>query len=152
MAETTGYGKRPMWQWVAIYGIVALGVYGAIYYYYMGKKGGSYGTSSTSPSSVVQTKGKYLTDPAGMSLYVFDRDTTGVSNCTGACLVAWPAYTSGATAQGTLPTNVSLITRPDGSKQFAWMGKPLYYYANDAKPGDVTGDGVGGIWHLLSMP
>jgi predicted lipoprotein with Yx(FWY)xxD motif len=142
MTETTGYGKRPMWQWGVIYAVIALVVYGAIYYYYVGKKGGSY---------IAPTKSSYLMDPAGMSLYVYDRDTSGVSNCTGGCLVAWPAYSTGATTPDTLAANMSVITRPDGSKQFAWMGKPLYYYANDAKPGDVTGDGVGGVWHLLSL-
>ncbi len=95
------------------------------------------------------SKGQYLTDFQGMTLYTFDKDTTGVSNCSGQCLVAWPVYTSGATAQKTFPTNISVITRSDGSKQFAWKGMPLYYYAKDAKMGDITGDGVGGVWHIV---
>jgi predicted lipoprotein with Yx(FWY)xxD motif len=168
MVETTGYGKRPMSQWIAIYAVVALVVYGAIYYFYMGRKG-RVGYSSGSPASTTaktipgssneniytikmdEAKGKFMADFAGMSLYVYDRDNSGVSNCTGSCLVAWPAYSSGATAQNSLPADITVITRPDGSHQFAWMGKPLYYYANDAKPGDVTGDGVGGVWHLVSL-
>jgi len=97
-------------------------------------------------------KGKYLTDFAGVTLYIFDKDTAlNVSTCDGACAKAWPAYTSGAVAQKQFPTNISVITRTDGSKQFAWMGHPLYYYAGDAKAGDLTGDGIGGIWHIIKQ-
>lgn len=94
-------------------------------------------------------KGNYLTDFAGMTLYVFDKDTPGVSSCTGSCASLWPPYTSGATAQGTLPANITVITRSDGSSQFAWNTKPLYYYSKDKKAGDLLGDGVGGFWHLV---
>ncbi len=95
------------------------------------------------------SKGLYLTDFQGTTLYTFDKDTKGVSNCTGACATAWPIYTSGATAEKVLPTNISVITRSDGTKQFAWKGMPLYYYSGDKKPGDITGDGVGGVWHIV---
>ena len=95
-----------------------------------------------------KTKGTYLTDFQGMALYTFDKDTKGVSNCEGACLTLWPVYTSGATAQKTFPANITVITRKDGSKQFAWKGMPLYYYSKDTKAGDITGDGVAGVWHV----
>lgn len=94
-------------------------------------------------------KGSYLTDFQGATLYTYDKDTSGVSNCSGQCATAWPVYTSGATAEKVLPTNISVITRSDGSKQFAWKGMPLYYYAGDQKPGDITGDGVGEVWHIV---
>lgn len=94
-------------------------------------------------------KGNYLTDFAGMTLYIYDKDTVGTSNCYNGCATAWPPYTSGATAEKTLPANITVITRTDGSKQFAWKGKPLYYYTTDTKPGDITGDGVGGVWHIV---
>ncbi len=101
-------------------------------------------TVKTNPS-----KGSYLADFDGKTLYVFDKDKTGVSNCYGACATLWPPYTSGAVAQGTFPANITVITRTGGGKQFAWMGKPLYYYQPDQKAGDVLGDGVGGVWHLV---
>ena len=115
----------------------------------------STGTSLATPSNNIYmsktdaAKGAFLTDFNGMTLYTYDKDTTGVSNCAGDCLVKWPAYTSGATAQSTFPENISVITRTDGTKQFAWKGMPLYYWAGDTKAGDVTGDGVGGVWHLV---
>ena len=43
----------------------------------------------------------------------------------------------------------SVITRDDGSKQWAYKGKPLYSWAKDQKPGDMTGDGFNGIWHVV---
>jgi predicted lipoprotein with Yx(FWY)xxD motif len=90
-------------------------------------------------------KGAYLTDFAGMTLYTYGKDTPGVSNCTGTCAVNWPPYSSGATAQKTFPANISVITRIDGSKQFAWKNMPLYYFKSDTAAGQITGDGVGGF-------
>lgn len=95
------------------------------------------------------TKGKYLTDFQGMTLYIFDKDTPGMSNCYEQCAANWPVYTSGATAEKILPANISFVIRKDGTKQFAWKGMPLYYFAKDQKPGEVTGDGVGGVWHIV---
>lgn len=118
---------------------------------------------SSQPSSVVvpsnniymskidSAKGTYLTDFQGMTLYTFDKDTSGVSNCYNGCAKAWPPYTSGATAQSQFPANIAVITRTDGTKQFTWKGMPLYYYATDQKAGDITGDGVGGVWHIVKQ-
>lgn len=39
--------------------------------------------------------------------------------------------------------------RTDGTMQWAYEGKPLYLWTKDTKPGDVTGDGVGGVWHVI---
>lgn len=100
---------------------------------------------------VDSAKGEYLTDFADKALYIFDKDTEGVSNCYDTCAQKWPVYTSGATAQKVLPVNVTVITRKDGTKQFAWKGMPLYYFASDTKAGDITGDGVGGVWHLAKQ-
>jgi len=164
-----GYGKRPLWQWIALYAVIAVVLYGLVYYFVFAKNGSS-GYNQPNPYSAAPTptqtnptptggniittrtdaaKGNYLADFAGMTLYVFDKDTAGTSNCSGTCTKVWPPYTPGATAQSQLPTNVTVIKRADGTSQFAWMDKPLYYYATDQKPGDVTGDGVGGTWHLV---
>lgn len=113
-------------------------------------------SASATASNIYQSKtdaakGTYMTDFQGMTLYTYDKDTIGVSNCSGKCLAAWPVYTSGATAEKTLPENISVITRSDGTKQFAWKGMPLYYYAEDTKAGDIIGDGVGGVWHIIKL-
>ncbi len=91
--------------------------------------------------------GRFMTDLNGMTLYIFTKDSPGVSTCTGQCLVNWPAYLA-PESTGQLPANVTVITRSDGKRQYAWKGMPLYYYINDKKPGDTTGEGVGGVWYV----
>lgn len=100
-------------------------------------------------TKIDQKKGSYLTDFQELTLYTYDNDTPGVSMCYGDCVKTWPIYTSGATAQSQFPPNITVITRTDGVKQFAWKGKPLYYYAGDSHVGDITGDGIGGVWHVV---
>ena len=96
-------------------------------------------------------KGQFLTDFQGMTLYVFDNDKdAGKITCYDACAAKWPAYTSGAAAQGTFPDGITLMDRKDGTKQFAYKGRPLYYYYQDKAAGDTLGDGIGGIWHLVT--
>lgn len=85
--------------------------------------------------------GQYLAAPSGKALYTYSSDTSGVSNCTGSCLSAWPAYVDSGSTTG-LPSGVSTITRTDnGQVQYTYMGKPLYYFASDSA-GQVTGNGV----------
>jgi predicted lipoprotein with Yx(FWY)xxD motif len=89
-----------------------------------------------------------LVGPNQMTLYVFDKDTagSGKSVCNGGCATNWPPLmaAAGDTASG----DWSVITRDDGSKQWAYKGRPLYYWVKDAKPGDKTGDGfLNNAWH-----
>jgi predicted lipoprotein with Yx(FWY)xxD motif len=97
--------------------------------------------------------GTILTTYDGYTLYTFDNDTEGVSNCTGDCATTWPPLpvagepTGGAGVTGTLDT----ITRDDGSTQVTYDGKPLYMYSGDSAPGDTNGDGFNGIWHVVSL-
>ncbi|MBF0324117.1 hypothetical protein A6A05_07350 [Magnetospirillum moscoviense] len=90
--------------------------------------------------------GTVLTDAAGMTLYVFDKDEPGKSNCADSCAVNWPPATADKADKAKAP--YSIITRADGSMQWAYGGKPLYRWAKDAKPGDATGDGFRDIWHV----
>ncbi|MDO6385818.1 MULTISPECIES: hypothetical protein [unclassified Uliginosibacterium] len=89
-----------------------------------------------------------LTGNGGMTLYTFDRDTAGngKSACNGPCATNWPPL---YVAEGEAPSgDYSIVTRDDGKKQWAFKGKPLYYWIKDQKPGDRTGDGVNNTWHL----
>jgi predicted lipoprotein with Yx(FWY)xxD motif len=87
-----------------------------------------------------------LVDDKGMTLYIWDKDTTaGKASCTGACATAWPPlYVTGTPTYGTglTDTMFSEVTGPNGSKQLAINGKPLYRWANDNKAGDATGQDV----------
>jgi len=44
----------------------------------------------------------------------------------------------------------SMVKRKDGAEQWAYDGKPLYFYKGDVKKGDKTGDGLGGVWHVIA--
>jgi len=103
--------------------------------------------SSSAPAPAKVADGM-LVGPNGMTLYVFDKDTagSGKSVCNGQCATNWPPLMA---ADGDKDSgDYSVITRDDGKKQWALKGKPLYYWAKDAKPGDKTGDGVLNIWHV----
>jgi predicted lipoprotein with Yx(FWY)xxD motif len=105
---------------------------------------------TAAPAKVADTsKGKALVDAKGMTLYTFDRDAAGKSACNGQCAQNWPPLmaASSASASG----DWSVVTRDDGSKQWAYKGKPLYLWVKDTKPGEVTGDGVNNVWHV-AMP
>ena len=96
--------------------------------------------------SMNTAKGEVLTDAKGMTLYTFDKDAGGTSACYDTCATKWPplAAAAGAAAEG----KYTLIDRKDGSKQWAYDGHPLYLWQKDKKPGDMTGDGVGKVWHV----
>jgi predicted lipoprotein with Yx(FWY)xxD motif len=100
------------------------------------------------PTSADTDKGKALVDINGMTLYVFDRDGKGKSNCNGQCATTWLPLIADTDAQAS--DSFSFINRDDGRKQWAYKGKPLYSFAKDKKPGDATGDGVNNAWHLAS--
>lgn len=89
-----------------------------------------------------------LTGPNGMTLYTFDKDAagSGKSVCNGPCANNWPPLM--AAESDAAKGDYSIITRDDGSKQWAWKGKPLYYWAKDSKPGDKTGDGFNKVWQV----
>ena len=90
-----------------------------------------------------------LATPAGATLYTFDKDTagSGKSACNGQCATNWPPLP--AQASDAASGDWSIVTRDDGSRQWAFKGQPLYTYAKDAKAGDTTGDGKGNVWHLI---
>jgi predicted lipoprotein with Yx(FWY)xxD motif len=98
----------------------------------------------------VKVNNMVLTDSKGMTLYTFDKDATpGKSACNGPCATNWPPLTATkAKAMG----DWTVVTRDDGTKQWAYKGKPLYRFAKDTKSGDMTGDGFNnGVWHTAKQ-
>jgi predicted lipoprotein with Yx(FWY)xxD motif len=97
---------------------------------------------------VIAQEGQYVlrTLADDRSLYTFDRDEPGKSNCTGQCIAAWPALVAPADAR---PVGKwTIVKREDGSSQWAFGGKPVYTFAHDPE-GVASGDGMGGVWHQL---
>ena len=85
----------------------------------------------------------------GMTLYTFDNDKagSGKSVCNGPCAGLWPPMM--ATAADQPAGDYSVVTRDDGARQFAYKGKPLYFYKADQKAGDRTGDNFKDVWHIV---
>jgi predicted lipoprotein with Yx(FWY)xxD motif len=107
--------------------------------------GGGNNTSSNAASTTAST--------SAPTLYTFSRDTSGMSNCNGACAQNWPPATAHAKAAGLAKAKLSTIKRADGKTQLAYGGKPLYTYVGDTKPGDANGNGLnvyGGLWTAAS--
>ena len=90
-----------------------------------------------------------LVTPQGMTLYTYDRDQpgSGKSACVDRCAANWPPFAAPADAKAS--GDYSVVTRDDGSKQWAYKGKPLYLWVKDKKPGEMTGDNVGNVWHVV---
>jgi predicted lipoprotein with Yx(FWY)xxD motif len=90
-----------------------------------------------------------LTDAKGMVLYTFAKDTPGQSACAGQCAANWPPLVAAADAEPS--GDWTIITRADGTRQWAHQGRPLYAFVKDAKPGERSGDGLaGGAWKVAS--
>jgi predicted lipoprotein with Yx(FWY)xxD motif len=97
--------------------------------------------------------GSFLTDKTGKTLYFFTKDTTGTSTCTGTCLAKWPAFSADPVSAPSVlkPSDFGSVSRADGVKQTAFMGRPLYYFTDDAKPGDVKGQGFNNLWYVANI-
>jgi predicted lipoprotein with Yx(FWY)xxD motif len=105
--------------------------------------------AQTPPATPASTdKGQALVNGKGMTLYVFDRDAAGKSNCNNQCSTNWPPLAAAADAKAS--GDWSLISRDDGTKQWAYKGKPLYAWSKDTKAGDATGDGLNNVWHVAA--
>jgi predicted lipoprotein with Yx(FWY)xxD motif len=113
-------------------------------------------TSSTVIATASSSAGTFLTAGSGRAVYLWTKDTGGMSACTGACEGAWPpVVASGAvTAAGSVKaSDLGTITRSDGTKQVTYDGHPLYYFSGDSGPGMANGqgsDGFGAKWWLVA--
>jgi predicted lipoprotein with Yx(FWY)xxD motif len=107
----------------------------------------SIGASFAQPMASDTSMGKVYTDEKGMTLYTFDKDEANKSNCYDECAKNWPPYLAAADAKA--EGEWTLVDRTDGAKQWAYEGKPVYLWVKDTKPGDVTGDMVGEVWHVV---
>jgi predicted lipoprotein with Yx(FWY)xxD motif len=83
-----------------------------------------------------------------MTLYTFDKDKAGSSSCYDDCAKNWPPYLG--KKGDAMMKDWSLVKRKDARMQWAYDGKPVYFYKDDKKAGDMTGDGKGGVWHTIA--
>jgi predicted lipoprotein with Yx(FWY)xxD motif len=101
--------------------------------------------------------GAYLTDARGMTLYFYKNDRGSLRNtCTDNCANKWPAYFAGPIDIASPDLNrddFNQFLKDDNYQQTTFRSWPLYYYSGDKKPGDINGQGFGGVWSaaLLNM-
>lgn len=94
--------------------------------------------------------GDILVDGEGRTLYLFTPDDQGDPTCTDDCAAAWPPFEGpAATGDGADGTAVATAEHPSGVTQVTYNGWPLYYFASDAAPGDVNGQGVNDVWFVV---
>jgi len=128
---------------------------------YGGGYGGAAGASSAAATAMtIETHtgsaGTFLTDGSGRSVYMFAKDGTNASACSGACASAWPPVTtagSPAASGGAKSSDLGTLTRSDGTKQVTYDGHALYYFAGDSSAGQTNGQGVNGFgakWWLVA--
>ena len=93
--------------------------------------------------------GGMLVNTGGMTLYTFDKDAagSGKSVCNGPCATLWPPAMAAADAKP--EGDYTVVTRDDGSRQWAYKGKPLYTYQKDQKAGEAAGDNFKDVWHVV---
>jgi predicted lipoprotein with Yx(FWY)xxD motif len=96
--------------------------------------------------------GHVLVDARGHTLYVFDQDKGGKSACSGGCAAAWPPFLTAGSPVALKGVNASLVgtaKRSDGKLQVTFAHHPLYFFAKDAKAGQVGGASIA-HWAALS--
>jgi predicted lipoprotein with Yx(FWY)xxD motif/uncharacterized cupredoxin-like copper-binding protein len=146
--------KRVLWFFVPALLIMSLLAGNAVAQ--EGTPEGSPAAEEAAPTVFVRqhaTLGSYLSDPQGLTLYLFTNDTVpGESACYDDCAQAWPPLTAeGPLAlPGFVEGELGTIERTDGTSQVTYNGIPLYYFARDENPGDVNGQGVGERWYIVA--
>lgn len=97
--------------------------------------------------------GPMLVDDKGMALYLYTKDTPGKSVCNDKCAVFWPPLYIAEGGKVTAGTGVTgkftIVERDDHTYMVAYNDVPLYYFQKDTKPGDVLGEGVQNVWHIV---
>jgi predicted lipoprotein with Yx(FWY)xxD motif len=119
-----------------------------------GASGSGAAGGSAATLTIKKTKiGDVLANAKGYTLYWYAKDHKGgAPTCSGQCLSAWPALIGKPTAAmgTTLAGKLGSVTRPGGTIQATYNGYPLYTYAEDMSPGETSGNGAGGVWHVIT--
>src|SRR3990170_1374014 len=97
--------------------------------------------------------GSILIDARGLTLYAFTQDSPGTSTCQAGCVEFWPPLLisgSPSAGDGIQASLLGTITRSDGGSQVTYAGRPLYTFAQDNAPGELNGQGSGGVWFVVT--
>jgi predicted lipoprotein with Yx(FWY)xxD motif len=115
--------------------------------------------ATAAPAALITTKHAKLGTilaygPKHLTVYLFEADKTGASNCSASCTKFWPPVIGNPTAGGqALSSDLGTIKRADGSTQVTYKGHPLYRFVKDKDDGDAYGEGIkafGASWYVLA--
>ena len=128
--------------------------------------GGRYGSGGTTPTTsssgsliktaaatVKGTSQTILTNSQGLTLYYRTSDVPPSTVCSGGCAGAWPPLVMSGSGVPTSATSLSgklTVVADANGNQVEYNGHPLYTYSGDTGPGQTTGEGVGGVWHVVT--
>jgi predicted lipoprotein with Yx(FWY)xxD motif len=100
---------------------------------------------------VAVAQGVVLTDFNGLTLYTFKGDPRhdGDGCATARCEAQFSPVTAPAIASTV--GEFSVVSRADGTRQWAYMKQPLYAFKGDKLPGDVNGAGVDSRWDVAVL-
>jgi predicted lipoprotein with Yx(FWY)xxD motif len=100
-------------------------------------------------ADTIKADGGMIVNGKGMTVYTFDKDVanSGKSTCNDGCATAWPPVMAEASSKPS--GNMTIVTRDDGTKQWAYKGLPVYLFAKDTKKGDKAGDNFKDVWHIV---
>jgi predicted lipoprotein with Yx(FWY)xxD motif len=113
-------------------------------------------SGGTTVASTTTSLGTFLVDSNGMTVYLFEADTSSQSACTDRCASAWPPLTTSGppvAGAGVMGSLLGTSARSDGKTQVTYKGHPLYGFIGDKKPGDVNGEGksaFGAEWYVVN--
>jgi predicted lipoprotein with Yx(FWY)xxD motif len=89
-----------------------------------------------------------------MTLYHLSIERKGHFICTDStCLSIWKPLVVAKSVTPTGAKSLSVVKRPDGRRQVAYKGGPLYTFVQDRKPGDTKGNGFRdvGVWRVVTV-
>jgi predicted lipoprotein with Yx(FWY)xxD motif len=127
---------------------------------------GKYGNGGTTPTAsssgnliktatatVSGTSETILTNAQGLTIYYRTSDAPPATVCSGGCAGAWPPLVASGSGAPTSATSLSgklTVVADANGNQVDYNGHPLYTYAGDTGPGQTTGEGAGGVWHVVT--
>jgi predicted lipoprotein with Yx(FWY)xxD motif len=139
--------------------VLAAGTLGLIGFLVAGSnaQGATHQSASSKSVSLRTTKlGAILVNSKGRTLYLFAKDKSAKSSCSGMCAKYWPpaiTQTKPTAGAGIKPALLGTTKRSDGSKQLTYNHHPLYAFALDKQAGQVNGQGAtafGARWWAMS--
>ncbi|MDO5653867.1 MAG: hypothetical protein Q4G39_07160 [Brachymonas sp.] len=106
-----------------------------------------YSVSDMPPA--VRIDGLMVGSASRLALYTYSGDGPNTSACVDTCVQQWPPLlaTEGDVSRG----DFTVFTRPDGLRQWALVGKPLYFWSGERQPGETGGEAVDPQWRAFRV-